>query len=129
MAAIWAGMGLIACLSGCQTGPKKFASINDPSPVMRARAVALGENQPDQVAVPALLSRLNDPDPVVRLAAGEALKRRSGQDFGYQPYADPAEQTEAIGKWQGWWQARQAASSRVPAKMTVRQSRRRGIFR
>lgn len=128
--ALGIGIGLtIAGLAGCRTGPKSFTSIDDPSPVMRARAIGLGENQPDAIAVPALISHLSDPDPVVRLAAGEALKRRSGQDFGYQPYADPAEQADAVGRWRGWWQSRQSAGSRVPTRMTVRPARRRRFFR
>jgi hypothetical protein len=99
-------LALVPLVGGCRTGPKSFASVNDPSPLMRARAIGLGEGQPDAVAVPALLSRLSDPDPVVRLAAHEAIKKRSGQDFGYQPYREPNEQPEAIAQWQAWWQAR-----------------------
>lgn len=125
------GIGLLVCLAGCRTGPKSFTSVDDPSPVMRARAVGLGDNQPDRVAVPSLIAHLSDPDPVVRLAAGEALKRRSGQDFGYQPYIDPAEQAEVIGRWQEWWQGRQAQASgpRAPTQTIARKTRRRGIFR
>ena len=39
--------------------------------------------------VPALIGRLEDADPVVRLAAHEELRRRTGRDFGFVPWAEP----------------------------------------
>lgn len=117
-------------LGGCRTGPKSFASVNDPSALKRARAVGLGENQPDAVAVPALIARLSDSDPVVRLAAHEALKKRARQDFGYQPYMEPQEQPEAIAQWRAWWQARQTGTATVPTEMMARKRRwRREVWR
>jgi hypothetical protein len=67
--------------------------------------------------VPSLISRLDDPDPVVRLSAHEELKRRSGKDFGYVPWADRSERAGAVVRWRAWWNERQAAlfkSSRRP---------------
>ena len=43
-----------------------------------------------------------DNDPVVRLAAHEELRRRTGQDFGYVPWASAEERTRAIDRWRGW---------------------------
>jgi hypothetical protein len=54
--------------------------------------------------VQALVDRLADTDPVVRLAAHEELRRRTGRDFGYVPWASPEERTAAIDRWRTWVQ-------------------------
>lgn len=100
-----AGLVVIAGLGstlGCGLGPKTFRKINHPAPLMRARAMSLGYQQPDSVVLPALLGRLEDADPVVRLAAHEELKKRTGQDFGYLPWASDEERAMAIARWRGW---------------------------
>lgn len=102
--------------AGCSTAPKSFLSMNDPAAINRARAVAFGQSAPDTTAIPVLIDRLSDDDPVVRLASHEALKKRTGQDFGYQPYNEGDELTAAVSRWQNWWsntqQGRMVAGSR-----------------
>jgi HEAT repeat protein len=83
--------------------------VDNAAPLVRARAVSLGEGLPNSVAVPALLDRLNDPDPVVRLSAHEALKRRTGQDLGYVPWAEVNERNAAAERWRAWWAKNQKA--------------------
>jgi hypothetical protein len=90
-------------LSGCSMAPKSFLSMNDPTAINRARAVAYGQSEPDAVAIPVLIDRLSDDDPVVRLASHEALKRRTGQNFGYQPYIEGDELASAVQRWKTWW--------------------------
>ena len=87
---------------GCAHGPRQFAKIENPTPIVRARAVGLGGRKSDSQVVPALVSRLGDTDAVVRLAAHEELRRRTGQDFGYLPWASPEERSRAIDRWQAW---------------------------
>jgi hypothetical protein len=91
-------------LAGCTLAPKRFRDLTDPAPLVRARAVSLGESMPKDVVVPALLERLDDPDPVVRLTAHEELKRRTGRDFGYHPWDDAGERGRAIAEWRAWWE-------------------------
>lgn len=93
----------IAGFSGCSMAPKSFLSMNDPTAINRARAVAYGQSEPDAVAIPVLIDRLADDDPVVRLASHEALKRRTGQNFGYQPYIEGDELAAAVSRWKQWW--------------------------
>jgi hypothetical protein len=95
-------------LCGCAQGPPKFAKIENPVPIVRARAVGRAGRQPDNHAVPALVGRLGDRDPVVRLAAHEELRKRTGQDFGYVPWASPEERTSAISRWRAWLADRNA---------------------
>ncbi len=63
---------------GCAHGPRNFRKIQNPAPLVRARAVGLGGRKSDSQVVPALVGRLGDSDPVVRLAAYEELRRRTG---------------------------------------------------
>lgn len=99
----WLGLGLCVVCTGCSTAPKSFLSMNDPAAINRARAVAFGQSAPDTTAIPVLIQRLSDDDPVVRLASHEALKKRTGQDFGYQPYNEGDELSSAVSRWQNWW--------------------------
>ena len=88
-----ASLGVIvalAALPGCGLGPRNFRKITHPAPLVRARAMSLGYDQPDAAVLPALVARLDDPDPVVRMAAGEELKRRTRRDFGYVSWAQSA---------------------------------------
>lgn len=89
--------------ASCSSAPKSFLSVSDPAAINRARAVAFGQQQPDANAIPVLIDRLTDDDPVVRLASHEALKRRTGQDFGYLPYAEGEELAHSVERWRQWW--------------------------
>lgn len=94
--------------SGCSLAPKGFKGIKKPEPLVRARAIPLGRNLPEQKVIPELLDSLNDRDAVVRLAASEELKSRSGQDFGFVPYAEEEERAPAASRWRAWWAERQS---------------------
>jgi hypothetical protein len=110
---------------GCGIAPKHFGALADPAPMVRARAVGLDDQWPETVVVPALIARLNDKDPVVRLSAHERLKRRTGQDFGYVPWADAQERAAAVARWQSWWQGRAAALAQAEPAAKPQPIRRR----
>ncbi len=113
----WPWLVLLALNLGCSIAPRKFFDLTDPAPLVRARAVNLGEELPESVVIPALLDRLNDPDPVVRLSAHENLKQRTGLDFGYVPWGDPVERGQGVARWRSWWDGRQAGlakNRRIP---------------
>jgi hypothetical protein len=99
-------IGLTLTLLGPGCGsltPRNFRAMMHPAPVVRAGAVGKGDDQPDWVAYPAWIARLDDKDAVVRMAANESLKGRSGQDFGFIAWAEPAERATAVAKWKAWW--------------------------
>ncbi len=102
----WIGVFVLAAAmavaSGCAHGPRRFEKVESPAPVVRARAVGLGQRRPDHEVLPVLVARLGDTDPVVRLAAHEELRKRTGQDFGYLPWASPEERSSAIERWRAW---------------------------
>ena len=93
---------LAAPFWGCAHGPRSFRKVQNQAPFVRARAVGLARRQPDSRALSALVERLSDGDPVVRLAAHEELRRRTGRDFGYVPWASAEERAGAISRWRNW---------------------------
>lgn len=109
---------LLGVAPGCSLAPRNFRKIRHPAPLVRARALSLGDRRSSAQVVPALVVRLNDPDPVVRLAAHEELKRRTGKDFGYVPWADLPERQAAVGRWNDWLNGRPPASSPSPQTPT-----------
>lgn len=110
------GISLSVLTVGCGTAPRNFQGLNDPSPIVRARATGMGFGLPVTVVVPALIDRLNDPDPVVRIAAHEELKAGTGQDFGFVPWANDRERERAVARWRAWWKDREAALAKTPVK-------------
>lgn len=92
----------VALAGGCGGGPRNFRKIESKAPLTRARAVGLGERKTDSKVLPALVSRLSDTDPVVRLAAHEELRKRTGRDFGFVPWAAPEERSGAVARWRDW---------------------------
>jgi hypothetical protein len=93
---------LLAPSWGCAHGPRQFEKIDATAPLVRARAIGLGAKKPDSQVLPMLLTHLGDSDPVVRLAAHEELRKRTGQDFGYLPWASPEERSPAIERWRAY---------------------------
>jgi hypothetical protein len=116
----------MALIAGCGAlTPRNFRAMNNPAPVVRAGAVGLGDDQPDSVAIPAWIGRLDDKDPVVRLAANEGLKKRTGQDFGFIPWAEAEERAPAVAQWKAWWQSRrQGRPMATPQGGLVRSARK-----
>jgi hypothetical protein len=103
----------VAPFWGCAHGPRNFRKVQNPAPLVRARAVGLGRRQAESRVMPALVDRLSDSDPVVRLAAHEELRKRTGQDFGYVPWASAEDRAGAIDRWRAFVGQAQASSSRT----------------
>jgi hypothetical protein len=117
-----AGFAVVVALasgSGCGLGPRNFRKIKHPAPLVRARAMSLGDRQSDSRVIPALVERLADSDPVVRLVAHEELRRRTGRDFGYFPWASPEDRAGAISRWHAWL----AGGRDMPAATSPRRSK------
>jgi hypothetical protein len=120
----------MASLSGCAHGPRRFEKIDATAPLVRARAVGLGARKPDSQVLPVLLTHLGDSDPVVRLAAHEELRKRTGQDFGYLPWAGPEERSPAIERWRAWLSHAPIGNGITPSpQLTSTQVPRRKIRR
>lgn len=112
-------MVLALLTSGCSLAPKSFKGIRNAAPLFRARAIPLGRGLPDAVVIPSLIQSLDDNDQVVRLTAFTELKKRTGQDFGFVPYAEPRERAAAVLRWRAWWNG-QACKTALPRSRRVR---------
>lgn len=108
-------VGILGSASGCGLGPRNFRKIKHPSPLVRARALSLGDRRPSAQVIPALVARLDDPDPVVRLAAHEELKQRTGQDFGYVAWDEEPERKAAVERWRAWLSGRPIPTAPAPS--------------
>jgi hypothetical protein len=49
---------------------------------------------------------LDDAEPWVVRAAGVALARLTGENFGPAVNATPAERAKSVAEWKRWWQER-----------------------
>ncbi len=108
----WRWVAMVALVSsGCSLAPKRFEDRLAPEPIVRARALSLGDALPLESVAPGLIEQLDDPDPVVRLTAHEELKRRTGKDFGYKPWADQADRLRTQAMWLAWFQSNPARES------------------
>jgi hypothetical protein len=87
---------------GCGLAPHSGRKMQPTAPVERARTIGQGRGASDPQVVPALISRLDDEDPVVRLTASEELRKRTGRDFGFVPWAGAEERSAAIARWRAW---------------------------
>ncbi len=99
--------------AGCGLAPRSFRALKQPEGIKRARAATLADRLPDERAIPPLIARLDDPDPVVRMTAHEELKKRTGKNFGYEPWLEEAERAPARDKWRSWWQARESSLAKA----------------
>jgi len=91
-----------ALAAGCAHGPWATRKMRQGAPLAQARAIGLASRAPDSRVLPALVGQLSNSDPVVRLAAHEELRRRTGQDFGYVPWAMPEERSIPAERWRAW---------------------------
>jgi hypothetical protein len=61
----------------------------------------------DWSAIPVLIRALRADEVMVRALGGQALFEATGQRFGFEPRAEPAEREAAIALWEEWWKSRQ----------------------
>ena len=62
----------------------------------------------DWGAAPTLIAGLSDERMFTRALCSQALNEATKENFGFDPKAEPAQNTEAIAKWQAWWKERSA---------------------
>lgn len=78
--------------------------LRDPQAEVRAAAAETAGRRAPRLGGD-LIPLLKDSDTAVRQAARAALVRLSrGMDFGPEPAASPAQQEEAVRRWQAWWE-------------------------
>jgi hypothetical protein len=106
-----------AYVCGCAHGPRDVRKVRTTTPLARARAVGRAKAHPDSEVMRTLVGRLADTDPVVRLAAHEELRRRTGCDFGYVPWASDEERALPMQHWRAWLE--QGSASQQPVARSI----------
>ena len=115
--AIKLGAILVATLAmgGCMVSPDPvgdvMTSLQSTNPSLRTRAVVKAGNDQDTRAIPLLIDRLEDPDPSVRMFAGTALRKITGEDMDWRFYEPAHTRQEAVKRWRQW-QKKQVAKRR-----------------
>jgi hypothetical protein len=101
---ILAAVMLAAITAGCGQRPgglyQRLQSHQE-SELAQAAVDAGAAN--DRQAVPYLIEALEHEAADVRLFAITSLRRITGQDLGYRPWASPEERQAAIQRWRQWW--------------------------
>jgi uncharacterized protein (TIGR03067 family) len=77
--------------------------LQDGDPEIRRAAALACAMKEEKNLIPNLLQLLADSELPVARAAHVALKALSGQDFGPDAVASPAERATAITAWKSWW--------------------------
>ena len=115
--AIKLGTVLIATLTigGCTVSPDPvgdvMTSLQSTNPSLRTRAVVKAGNEQDTRAIPLLIDRLEDSDPGVRMFAGLALRKITGEDMEWRFYESGYKRQDAVKRWRQW-QEKQVAKRR-----------------
>ena len=111
------GAALIAMLfiAGCTVSPDPvgdvMTSLQSTNPSLRTRAVVKAGNEQDTRAIPLLIDRLEDSDLGVRMFAGMALRKITGEDMEWRFYEPGYTRQEAVKRWRQW-QKRQVEKRR-----------------
>lgn len=100
---------MIAALAGC-TAPRRPLVVSDPDPSVKIPAFKKAVGKKDRAAVRQLVADLDSDDPAVRLYAIDALRRITGESFGYRYYDGDEQRRAAVGEWQRWLAGREKRS-------------------
>ena len=87
-------------VGGCfSPDPKSLGSDAAPSAIPAIKDAA---DRNDRSAIPRLVQDLDDHDSAIRFAAISALKRMTGQDFGFKYYDSEWNRRSAVQRWRNW---------------------------
>ncbi len=100
LAAMIAGsVGVTALVTtGCGP-PATEARFDSANPAAKLYAIEKAARSGDTSALPQLVEQLDSDDPAVRLLAIEALRRLTGEDYGYAHDDPPPLRRAAIKRW------------------------------
>ena len=103
------GAAISALALGC-AAPRPQRAVSNPDPSGKIPAIKLSVESRDMSAVRQLVTDLESDDPAVRFYAIQGLQRLTGEEFGYQYFADEEDRRPALEQWQAWlrgWEAGQ----------------------
>jgi hypothetical protein len=96
---------LCALVVGCSEskGPR---TVKNPDPTVSIPAIKADVQNRDQKDVAQMVANLNDDDPAVRFYSIQALRRLTGDDFGYRYYENDDARAPAVTQWNQWLKQR-----------------------
>jgi HEAT repeat protein len=83
----------------CGGASREIATMHSVNPLDRALAAVQAANSGNAQSVGALVDLLEDPDPGVRMYAILALRRLTGEDYGYRFYESVTQRNLAVARW------------------------------
>ena len=83
--------------------PGLLRQLESPSLFSRVQAISGLESFGERRFIPHLVASLRDPDKVVRERAIKALRKLTGESFGFLPDASPDLRAGAVAYWERWW--------------------------
>jgi hypothetical protein len=101
-------MGSVAiglAITGCQAdrGP---ISINSDDPDLKIQAIQRDADTHNLKDAAGMVQGLSDEDSAIRFYCIEALRRLTGDDFGYHFFDDPDRRAPAVSRWNQWLASR-----------------------
>lgn len=97
-------LGVVTALASC--GPPAIeGGFDSANPSAKIYAIEHAARDNDRSAIPHIIAQLESDDPAVRSVAIAALKRMTGQTYGYRDYDPPCVRREAIDRWEQAWKA------------------------
>jgi hypothetical protein len=109
-------LGVAFCIPSC-TAPRPPLVVTDPDPSVKIPAYKKAVRKKDKAAVRQLVADLDSDDPAVRLYSSQALRRLTGETFGYQYFATDERRGPAVQKWRQWLEAgERAAGAESPGR-------------
>ncbi len=105
------GVSLLGCASEGTRPIDPSVDLSSPDGTRRAWAVQAVGGLGDPRYVPELIPMLDDDDETIRLQAHAVLKELTDFDTGYLPFADRAERSAHVQRWEAWWAEQSAGSA------------------
>jgi len=87
-------------LTGCSSYRSRGVADNDVT--YKVPAIKEAVEAKDKQSLPELVAGLRNEDAAVRFYSIGALKRLTGQTFGYHYYDDPPTRKPAVQRWEQW---------------------------
>lgn len=110
------GLAALAAAGCAYDHQAAVARLRENNPRVQTAAIGDVVAAGDRAMIPELINLLESEDEGVRFMAAAALRRMTGQDFGFQ-FAKQGERGPIIAKWRRWWEAQNppAADAAQPA--------------
>jgi hypothetical protein len=94
--------GIATAAAVCSCGPGTIPSFQSDNPASRNAAIVEAAEAGDEKALRDLVRMLESEEPSTRFLAIEALRRLTGEDFGYDYAAEEPGRRPAVERWRAY---------------------------